>query len=65
MRGFSMPAFTFEKLSPPATPAPEPVSDLKPRGKMGQLLDRLVGRNAARSSSAHRSSSGRKPTESG
>lgn len=59
-----MPAFTFEKLSPPATPAPERVNNLKPRSKMGRLLDRLVGRNAPKSRNARASNTGRKPTES-
>lgn len=58
-----MPAFTFEKLPPPATTAPERVNNLKPRSKMSRLLDRLVGRNALKSSNAHASSTGRKPAE--
>jgi hypothetical protein len=38
-----MPAFTFEKISPPADrgPAP-PVANKKQRGAIVQILDRLV-----------------------
>ena len=42
-----MPAFTFEKISPPARPAPvgdvtETAVARKPRGVIVQMLDRLV-----------------------
>ena len=42
-----MPAFTFEKISPPARPAPVgnvavPAAVRKPRGVIIQVLDRLV-----------------------
>ncbi|NVN87473.1 MAG: hypothetical protein HXX15_15455 [Rhodopseudomonas sp.] len=42
-----MPAFTFEKISPPRrgpvpSNAPAPDSDSKPRGVIVQMLDRFV-----------------------
>jgi hypothetical protein len=37
-----MPAFTFEKLSPPARRAPNaPAADKKQRGVISSILDRL------------------------
>jgi len=41
-----MPAFTFEKLSPPAPPGPAAPDIKKPRGFVGQMLDRLTARRA-------------------
>jgi hypothetical protein len=42
-RGYTMPAFTFEKISPPADrgPAP-PVANKKQRGVIVQMLDRFA-----------------------
>jgi hypothetical protein len=42
-RGYTMPAFTFEKISPPADrgPAP-PVANKKQRGVVVKILDRFV-----------------------
>jgi hypothetical protein len=42
-RGYTMPAFTFEKISPPAdrSPAP-PVANKKQRGVVVKILDRFV-----------------------
>ncbi|MDI1265306.1 MAG: hypothetical protein PS018_18830 [bacterium] len=38
-----MPAFTFEKISPPERRGPvPPVSSKKPRGVIVQMLDRFV-----------------------
>jgi hypothetical protein len=48
-----MPAFTFEKISPPERPAPigdatENAVVRKPRGVIVQMLDRLVEARAKR-----------------
>jgi hypothetical protein len=37
-----MPAFTFEKISPPTQRGPIPPSDKKQRGVIVKMLDRLV-----------------------
>jgi hypothetical protein len=38
-----MPAFSFEKISPPPIPrGPDPAVAKKPRGVIVQILDRLV-----------------------
>ena len=37
-----MPAFTFEKLSPPVRRAPAVAAEEKPRSRIGQLLDRFA-----------------------
>jgi hypothetical protein len=47
MRGYTMPAFTFEKISPEKTSSqgrrgPLPAIEKKPRGVIFQVLDRLV-----------------------
>jgi hypothetical protein len=45
VEGNVMPAFTFEKLSPPsrgATPAPVPPPTKKPRRLLGHMIDRFV-----------------------
>lgn len=39
-----MPAFTFEKLSPPAAENTSSVAAPKPRGRVIQMLDRFVER---------------------
>jgi hypothetical protein len=36
-----MPAFTFEKISPPVRRTPNAPADKKQRGVIGQVLDRL------------------------
>jgi hypothetical protein len=42
-RGFTMPAFTFEKISPPADRGPvPPVANKKQRGVIVQILDRFA-----------------------
>jgi hypothetical protein len=43
-----MPAFTFEKLSPPLRRDPAVPRVVKPRGLVFQLLDRLVEARARR-----------------
>jgi hypothetical protein len=42
MRGFTMPAFTFEKISPPLRRGPVPSIEKKQRGVIVQILDRFV-----------------------
>jgi hypothetical protein len=37
----AMPAFTFEKISPPARRTPNAPADKKRRGVIGQVLDRI------------------------
>jgi hypothetical protein len=42
-RGYTMPAFTFEKISPPERHGPvPPVANKKQRGVIVQMLDRFV-----------------------
>jgi hypothetical protein len=42
-RGYTMPAFTFEKISPPANRGPvPPVANKKQRGVVVKILDRFV-----------------------
>lgn len=43
-----MPAFTFEKISPPARRAPAATTPKKPRGLIGQMMDRVAERRARR-----------------
>jgi hypothetical protein len=44
-----MPAFTFEKISPPTERGPiSPVASEKQRGVIVQMLDRLVGAGVKR-----------------
>jgi hypothetical protein len=38
-----MPAFTFEKISPPKPRGPVPKTEEKQRGVITQILDRFVG----------------------
>ena len=47
-----MPAFTFEKISPPVEGGPVPPSDKKQRGVMVQILDRLVEARVKRTAKA-------------
>jgi len=42
-RGYTVPAFTFEKISPPDNPGPvPPVANKKQRGVIVQMLDRFA-----------------------
>jgi hypothetical protein len=43
-----MPAFTFEKISPPARRAPAATTPKKPRGLISQMIDRIAERRAKR-----------------
>lgn len=43
-----MPAFTFEKISPPARRAPAATTPKKPRGLISQMMDRVAERRARR-----------------
>jgi len=43
-----MPAFTFEKISPPARRAPAATTPKKPRGLISQMIDRVAERRARR-----------------
>jgi hypothetical protein len=43
-----MPAFTFEKISPPVRRAPVATTPKKPRGLISQMIDRFAERRARR-----------------
>jgi len=43
-----MPAFTFEKISPPVRRAPAATTPKKPRGLISQVIDRFAERRARR-----------------
>ncbi|MBR0972865.1 MULTISPECIES: hypothetical protein [Bradyrhizobium] len=43
-----MPAFTFEKISPPVRRAPAAATPKKPRGLIGQMINRFAERRAKR-----------------
>ncbi len=43
-----MPAFTFEKISPPVRRAPATTITKKPRGFLSQMIDRFAERRARR-----------------
>ena len=43
-----MPAFTFEKISPPVRRAPAATISKKPRGLISQMIDRFAERRARR-----------------
>ena len=43
-----MPAFTFEKITPPVRRAPAPAALEKPRGVISQMIDRIAERRARR-----------------
>ena len=43
-----MPAFTFEKISPPVRRAPATTSPKKPRGLISQMINRITERRARR-----------------
>ena len=49
-----MPAFMFEKISPPAHRAPAATTPKKPRGLISQMIDRFAERRARRASQAER-----------
>src|SRR5258708_3199781 len=48
-RGYTMPAFTFEKISPPVRRGPIPPIVQKQRGVIVQILDRFVEARVKRS----------------
>lgn len=43
-----MPAFTFEKISPPVRRAPAATTPKKPRGLISQMIERFAERRARR-----------------
>jgi hypothetical protein len=49
-----MPAFTFEKISPPVRRAPAAATPKKPRGLISQVIDRFAERRARRALQAER-----------
>jgi hypothetical protein len=49
-----MPAFTFEKISPPVRRAPAAPTPKKSRGLISQMIDRFAERRARRASQAER-----------
>ena len=56
-----MPAFTFEKLSPPARRAASaPAAEKKQRGVISSMLDRLTEARSKRRTSKERTVSARK-----
>lgn len=57
-----MPAFTFEKISPPARRGPiPPVANKKQRGVIIQILDRFVEARVRRSSNEEKGVPARDP----
>jgi hypothetical protein len=48
-REYAMPAFTFEKISPPVRRGPLPPIEKKQRGLIVQILDRFVEARVKRS----------------
>lgn len=59
-----MPAFTFEKISPPARRAPAAAAHKKPRGVISQVMDRIAERRARRAVQDERAMRGdEKPVE--
>ncbi len=49
-----MPAFSFEKISPPVRRAPAASTPKKPRGFISQMIDRFAERRARRASRGER-----------
>ena len=49
-----MPAFTFEKITPPVRRVPTAPTPKKPRGLISQMIDRFAERRARRASQAER-----------
>ena len=43
-----MPAFTFEKITPPVRRVPTATAPEKPRGVISQMIDRVAERRAKR-----------------
>lgn len=43
-----MPAFSFEKITPPVRRAPAATTPEKPRGLISQIMDRIAERRAKR-----------------
>ncbi|WP_339031427.1 hypothetical protein WHZ78_26145 [Bradyrhizobium symbiodeficiens] len=43
-----MPAFTFEKITPPVRRAPTVAAPEKPRGVISQMIERIAERRARR-----------------
>jgi hypothetical protein len=65
-RGYTMPAFTFEKIPPPVQHGPIPPIVKKPRGVIVQILGRLVEARAKRTLRGDKgviARNERKPTE--
>ena len=59
-RGYTMPAFTFEKISPPADRGPvSPVANKKQRGVIVQMLDRFAEARVKRSLKQEKGASAR------
>ncbi|MCG2628650.1 hypothetical protein L6654_18615 [Bradyrhizobium sp. WYCCWR 13023] len=59
-----MPAFTFEKISPPVRRAPAATTPKKPRGLISQVMDRFAERRARRALQGERATSqDEKPAE--
>jgi hypothetical protein len=50
-----MPAFTFEKITPPARRAPDPTAPKKPRGVFNKVIDRFASLRGRRLSQEERS----------
>ncbi|MGX4802857.1 hypothetical protein [Bradyrhizobium guangdongense] len=59
-----MPAFTFEKISPPVRRGPAAKTPKKPRGLISQMIDRVAERRARRALQGERAARGDdKPAE--
>lgn len=60
-----MPAFTFEKISPPVRRGPNATAPQKPRSVISQMIDRLAEKRAKRGPSEERGAlrGDDKPTE--
>ena len=58
-----MPAFTFEKISPPVRRGPLPPIVKKQRGVIVQILDRFVGARVRRASRKEKSVIARRETK--
>ena len=54
-----MPAFTFEKIAPPAARVSSTPAEKKPRGVIVQILDRLAEGRSKRLAKSERSASKR------
>ena len=52
-----MPAFSFEKISPPVARVPKTPAEKKPRGVIVQILDRFVESRGKRASKSERNAS--------